>query len=72
MNSEMHWEAVIEEVWRCTLRLSSSEFGDPIGDRDRVNTEMHWEAEIEGVWTCTSRPRSSELRDALRAVIERV
>jgi len=47
----MHFEAVIERVWRCTLRPSSSEFGDAIGGRDRAN----WEAVIERVWRCTLR-----------------
>jgi len=57
-NLEMHLETVI--VWtRCTRRLQSSEFGDALGDRDRVELrdalggrnqagfEMHLEAEIE-------------------------
>jgi len=31
VNSEMHWEAVIERVWRCTCRLRSSEIGGVLG-----------------------------------------
>jgi len=80
VNSEMHWEAVIEWVWRCTLRAVieqvcrctlrpwSSEFGGAIGDWDWVNSEIYWDAMIERVWRCTWRPKSSEHRDALRAV----
>jgi len=49
---EMHLEAVIERVWRGTLRPWSSEFGDAIGGRDRANLE----AVIERVWRCTLRP----------------
>jgi len=53
MNSEMHWEAVIERV------------GDALGDRDWVNSQMQLEAVIERVWRCDWRLRLSELRDAL-------
>ena len=31
MNSEMHSEPVIEEVWRCTCGLCSSEIGGVLG-----------------------------------------
>jgi hypothetical protein len=59
VNLEMHFEAVIERVWRCNWRLrlselrdglggeGSSEFGDALGGRDRGNLEMHWEAEVK-------------------------
>jgi len=72
VNSEMHWEAVIERVWRCTWRPRLSELRDALGGRDRASLEMHFEAVIERGWRCNWRPRLSELRDALRAVIERV
>jgi len=62
---EMHWEAVIDRVWRCTGRPRWSEFGDVLGARDGVNSDMHLEAVIERVWRFTGRPRWSELRDAL-------
>jgi len=65
VNSEMHWEALIKNVWRCTLRTWSSEVVNALGDRDWVNLEMHFEAVIERVWRCTWRPWLSELRDAL-------
>jgi len=39
VNSEIHSEAVIERVWRCTWRPRSSEL--------RESLEMHLEAEIE-------------------------
>ena len=59
MNSEMHFEAVIERVWRCTWRPRSSElraalgghdrsnFGDARGGGDRTSLEMQLEIEIE-------------------------
>jgi len=50
VNSEMHLEAVIERVWRCTWRLRSSELRDALGGRDRASLEMHLEAMI--VRTC--------------------
>jgi hypothetical protein len=34
LNLEMHLEAVIERVWRCTWRPLSSEFGDALGGHD--------------------------------------
>jgi len=40
----MHLEAVIERVWRCTWRLSSSEFGDALGGHDRAILEEYLEA----------------------------
>jgi len=61
----IYLESVINQVWRCTGRPWSSEFGDALGGRDGVNSEMHLEAEIDWVWRCTGRPRCSELRDAL-------
>ena len=47
LNSEMHLEAVIEQIWRwfCRPRLS--------------NSEMHSESGIERLWRCIRRPRSS-------------
>jgi hypothetical protein len=63
-NSEIHSEAVIERVWRCTWRPRSSELRAALGGRGRVNSEMHLEAGIERVWRCTWRLRSTELRDA--------
>jgi len=66
VNLEMHLEAVIDRVWRCTGKPWSSEFGDAFGDRDWVNSEMHWEAVIERVWRCNWRPRLSELRESLQ------
>ena len=56
MNSEMHLEAVIERVWRCTLRPRSSELRYAFGGLDRASLEMHLEAVIERVWRSTRRP----------------
>ena len=50
----MGLEAVIEQVWRNTWRLRSSELRNALGGRAQASLEMHMETE-----------RSSELRDAL-------
>jgi len=47
VNSELHLEAVIERVWRCTWRPRSSELSAAHGGRDRASLEMHWQAEVE-------------------------
>ena len=50
MNSEMHSQAVIVQVWRCTWRPKLSELRDALGGRDRryrASLEMHFEAVIE-------------------------
>jgi hypothetical protein len=44
LNSEIHLEAVIEQISRCTWRLGSS------------TSEMLLEAVIERVYRCTWRP----------------
>jgi len=81
---QMHWEAVIERVWRCTWRPRWNELSDALGGRDRASQEMQWEAQMEWTQRCTWRPWSSRLGDALggrdrvnsemhlKAVIERV
>jgi len=51
VNSEMHLEAMIERVWRCTWRLRSSELRDALGGHDRAN----FQAVIERVWRYTWR-----------------
>jgi hypothetical protein len=68
LNSEMHWEARIELVWRYILRprLSSSEMHleagdlvelqDALGGHDRASLEMHLEAVIKRIWRYTWRP----------------
>jgi len=50
VNSEMHLDAVIEQVWRCTGRLRSIKLRDALGGRDRASLEMNLEATIVG--TC--------------------
>jgi len=62
---QMHWEAVIEWVWRYTWRPRWSELRDALGGRDRLSLEMHWEAVTERVWRCTCRPWSSEIGGVL-------
>jgi len=44
VNSEMHLEAVIDRVWRYTLRPRSSGFGDALGGRDRVSLDEYLES----------------------------
>jgi len=65
VNSRMHFEAVIERVWRCNWRPGSSELRAALGGRDLSSLEMHLKVVIDRVWRCTGRPRSRELRDAL-------
>jgi len=62
---EVRLTMTIEWTQRYTPRPWSSELGDALGGRDRVNSEMHLEAMIERVWWCTWRPRWSHLRDEL-------
>jgi hypothetical protein len=52
---EMHFDAVLVRVWKCTWRLSSCE----LGGRNRASLEIHLEAVIGRVWRCTGRPWSS-------------
>jgi hypothetical protein len=60
---EMHLEAMIKQVWRCTRRPWSSRFGDALGGRDRVNTAMHLESVTERDWRYTWRLWSTEFGD---------
>jgi len=56
---EMHLEAEMEWTQRCTLRSSSSEFGDAL-----VKAVFEW------VWRCTWRPWSCELAGRNQASLE--
>jgi hypothetical protein len=47
VNSEVHFEAIIELVWRCNTRSRLSQLRDALGGHDRVSLEMHLEAEVE-------------------------
>ena len=58
---EIHLEAIIERVWRCTWRPWSSEFRDALGGCDWVRLETHFEAVIERVWRYTGRQWLSEI-----------
>jgi len=63
----MHFMMEIESTQRCAWRPGSSEFGDALGGRGRVNSEdalacrdqssleMHSEAVTERFWRCTCR-----------------
>ena len=62
----MHLEALIEQIWRCTWRPWSSEFGG----RDQASLEMLLEAVIKRVCRCTWRPWSCELGGCNRASLE--
>ena len=61
---EVCLKMTIEWTERCTGRPWSSEFGDALGGRCRVNYEMHLQAVIKRVRRCNWRRRCSELRDA--------
>jgi len=41
---EIHLEAVIERVWRCTGRPLSSGFEDTLGGRNRASLDQYLEA----------------------------
>ena len=47
MNSAIHFESVIGQVWRCNWRPGLSKLRDALGGRDRGSLEMHLEADIE-------------------------
>jgi hypothetical protein len=66
LNSEMHLEAEIEQVWRCIWRPRSSNSKIHLEAEIMLNSEMHLEVVIERVW----RWCNSEMH--LEAVIERV
>jgi len=64
VNSEMHVEAVIERVWGCTWRPSSSELRNALGGHNRASLEMHLEDVIERDWRCTwKRPMGCSRRE---------
>jgi len=44
---EMHQEAVVDRVCRCTGRPRSRELRDALRGRDRLSLKMHREAEVE-------------------------
>jgi len=75
-NSDIHSEAVIKRVWRCTVRLRSSVFrctwrqwssevGDALAGHNRVNLEMHCKAVIGWVCRCTCRLWTKEIGGVL-------
>ena len=41
MNSEMHFQAVIERVWRSNWKPRLSELRDALGGRDRASLEEY-------------------------------
>lgn len=47
VNIEILFEAVIDQVWRCTWRTLSSQFGDTLGGKNLMNSEMHVKADRE-------------------------
>jgi len=50
---KMHLNAVIEQVWRCTLMPRLSMVRKASGRRYRVSMEMHLQAVIKGLWRWT-------------------
>jgi len=65
VNSEMHCEAVIEQVWRCNWRPRLSDLRDALGGCDRAIWEMHFDPVIRWVWTCNWIPRLNKLSHPL-------
>ena len=53
---EMHLEAVIERVWRCTWKTTLCQLRDALGGHDRASLEMDLEAVFEGIERYTWRP----------------
>jgi hypothetical protein len=43
MNTQMHWQAMIERVWRCTWKPRSCELRDALGGHDRSRLEEYLE-----------------------------
>jgi len=66
VNSEIHSESMIEQVWRCNWRSRLSQLRDALGCHNRASLDMNSEAVIERVWKGNWRPRSSDLEDTLR------
>jgi len=52
----MHFQAVIDRVWRCNSRPRLSELRDALGACDRASLEMQLETEIERTQRFTGRP----------------
>ena len=46
MNLQMHFEIVIECVWRCTWRACTCQ----LGGRDLANLEMYLESVVVRAW----------------------
>jgi hypothetical protein len=53
VNSVIHSEAVIEQVWRFNWRPCLTELRHGLGGCDRGCLEMHFEAVIKRVERCT-------------------
>jgi hypothetical protein len=47
VNREMHTEAVLDRVWRCTGRPRAIEFGAALVSSDGLSVERNLETEIE-------------------------
>jgi hypothetical protein len=47
VNSEMCWEAVLEQLWTCTRRPRSSELRDALRGHDQASLEMQLETKME-------------------------
>ena len=61
----MYLEAVIKQVWRCTLGSGSTETGESLWGRNRVYLERHLKAVNVSTYRCTPRWWLSEFRDTL-------
>ena len=65
VSSEIHSEAIIQRVWRCTWRPRFTDLRDALWGHDRASLEMQLESEIEWTQRCTGRPWSSEFGHSL-------
>jgi hypothetical protein len=47
VNSEMHFEATIEQVWKCNWRLTLSELRNALAGRINASLETQLETGVE-------------------------
>ena len=67
---EMHLEAIIEHIWRHTLRAWSNKLRDALGGGSRAYLEIHLEAVFKQIWKCNWRSWSCELGVCNHASLE--
>jgi hypothetical protein len=65
VNTEMHWVAIIERVWRCNWCRILSVLRDELRSRERASMEMQLQTEMEGTQRYIGRPCSSKFEHAV-------